>query len=293
MRREQVILISGCSSGIGRAAAVEADRRGHRVFASARDPQSIASLGEQSGARIRVLRLDVQDAASCAAAVQSVLAEAGRLDALVNNAGYAQYGSVEDVSIERWQAQFDVNVFGALRLTQAALPAMRRARSGTIVNVSSVGGKVSIPFAAPYCSAKHALEAISDALRVEISPFGIRVAVIEPGTITTRFEERARREADSFLKGAGPYSPFYAGAEHAMDVDLRKGELPPEAVARVIVDAIESEQPRTRYPVTLLARLLIPLRRLLPDRYFDWQMRKMLKLPSPPPAAPGDRRRPD
>jgi len=287
VRREQVILISGCSSGIGRAAAIEAARRGHRVFASARDPQSIASLGAQAGAQIQSLRLDVQDAASCAAAVQSVLAEAGRLDALVNNAGFAQYGSVEDVSIERWQAQFDVNVYGALRLTQAALPAMRRARSGTIVNVSSVGGKVSIPFASPYCSAKHALEAISDALRVEVSPFGIRVVVVEPGTITTRFEERARREADPFLKGTGPYSTFYVGAEHAMDVDLRKGELPPEAVARVIVDAIESERPRTRYAVTLLARLLIPLRRLLPDRYFDWQMRRMLKLPSPP--ASGER----
>jgi NAD(P)-dependent dehydrogenase (short-subunit alcohol dehydrogenase family) len=292
VRREQVILISGCSSGIGRAAAIEAARRGHRVFASARDPQTIASLGEQTGARIRTLRLDVQDAASCAAAVQSVLAEAGRLDALVNNAGYAQYGSVEDVSIERWQAQFDVNVFGVLRLTQAALPAMREARSGTIVNVSSVGGKVSVPFASPYCAAKHALEAISDALRVEVSPFGIRVAVIEPGSITTRFEERARREADSFLKGAGPYSPFYGGAERAMDVELRMGELPPEAVARVIVDAVESQRPRTRYPLTLLSRLLIPLRRLLPDRYFDWQMRRMLKLPSSPLPASGKTRPP-
>lgn len=293
MRREQVILISGCSSGIGRATALEAARRGHRVFASARDPSSLQSLQAEARGPIGALSLDVRDRASCAAAVRTVLAGAGRLDALVNNAGFAQYGSVEDVSLERWQAQFDINVFGTLRLTQAALPAMRQARSGTIVNVSSVGGKVSIPFASPYCSSKHALEAISDALRVEVSPFAIRVVVIEPGTITTKFEERARREAEPFLKGSGPYSDFYAGAERAMDVDMRRGELPPQAVARVIVDAIESERPATRYPITLLARLLIPLRRLLPDRYFDWQMKRMLKLPDPPRAAPAGRDRAD
>jgi NAD(P)-dependent dehydrogenase (short-subunit alcohol dehydrogenase family) len=225
--------------------------------------------------------------------VRSVLAEAGRLDALVNNAGFAQYGAVEDVPIERWQAQFDVNVFGAIRLTQAALPAMRKSRTGTIVNVSSVGGKVSIPFASPYCSAKHALEAISDALRVELSPFSIRVVVVEPGTITTRFEERALREADSFLKGSGPYSAYYPEAERAMNVDLRRGELPPDAVASVILGAIESDRPRTRYPVTLLARMLIPLRRLLPDRYFDWQMKRMLKLPSPDSGPGGEPKPPN
>ena len=280
MRREQVILISGCSSGIGRATAIEAARRGHIVFATARDAGAIHDLESvREGASIRTLPLDVQDPDSCAEAVRSVLASAGRLDALVNNAGYAQYGSVEDVSIDRWQRQFDVNLFGAIRLTQAALPAMREAKSGTIVNVSSLGGKLSIPFASPYCSVKHALEAISDALRVELTPFGIRVVVIEPGTITTKFEERARREVEQLMKGSGPYSRFYGGAERAMDVEFRKGELPPEAVARVIVAAIESDRPKTRYPITMLSRLMIPLKRLLPDRYFDWQMKKLLKLP--------------
>jgi NAD(P)-dependent dehydrogenase (short-subunit alcohol dehydrogenase family) len=278
VRREQVILISGCSSGIGRATAKEAARRGHVVFATARDPKALEDLGDA----VRALRLDVQDAASCAAAVEAVLAGAGRIDALVNNAGYAQYGSVEDVGIDLWQKQFDVNLLGAIRLTQAALPAMRKARSGTIVNVSSVAGKVSIPFASPYCSVKHALEAVSDALRVELIPFGIRVAVVEPGTITTKFEERALREVAPMMKGGGPYAAFYAEAERAMAVDFRKGELPPESVARVIIDAIESERPRTRYPITSLSRLLIPLKRLMPDRYFDRQMKKMLKLPDPP-----------
>jgi NADP-dependent 3-hydroxy acid dehydrogenase YdfG len=279
VRREQVILITGCSSGIGRATAMEGAARGHVVFASARDPKSLAGL--ESSARMASLRLDVQDQASCSEAVRKVLEAAGRIDALVNNAGFAQYGAVEDVSIESWKREFDVNVFGAVRMTQAVLPAMRQARSGTIVNVSSLGGKVSIPFAAPYCSSKHALEAISDALRVELSPFGVRVVVIEPGTITTKFEERARREVEPLMKGSGPYAPFYGEAERAMDVEFRKGELPPEAVARVIVNAIESEKPKTRYPITVLSKAIIPLRRLLPDRFFDRQMKKLLKLPDP------------
>jgi NAD(P)-dependent dehydrogenase (short-subunit alcohol dehydrogenase family) len=284
VRGEQVLLITGCSSGIGRATALEAARRGHVVFATARELSTLADLEEQGS--IRTLRLDVQEAASCREAVQAVLEKAGRLDGLVNNAGFGQYGAVEDVPIERWQKQFDVNVFGAVRMTQAALPPMRQARRGTIVNVSSVAGKLSIPFAAPYCSAKHALEAISDALRVELSPFGIRVVVIEPGPIVSKFEERARREVDPLLKGKGPYSRFYGEAERAMDGDFRRGELPAEAVARVIVKAVEARRPKTRYLLTTMSRTAIPLRRLLPDRFFDRQMKKVLKLPTGAPEKP-------
>jgi len=278
VRHEQVLLITGCSSGIGRAIALEAARRGHVIFASARDRNAIRDLEAQS---IRTLQLDVQDAASCAEAVQIVRREAGRLDALVNNAGYGQYGAIEDVSIERWEQQFDVNVFGTVRMIQAALPPMREARRGTIVNMSSVAGKLSIPFAAPYCAAKHALEAISDALRVELSPFGIRVVVIEPGPIVSQFEERARREVNSLLKGKGPYSRFYGEAERAMEGDFRRGQLPAEAVARVVLKAVEARRPKIRYTLTLMSKTLIPLRRILPDRYFDWQMKKTLKLPKP------------
>jgi len=278
VRHEQVLLITGCSSGIGRAIALEAARRGHIVFASARDRNAIRDLEAQS---IRTLQLDVQDAASCAEAVQIVRRDTGRLDALVNNAGYGQYGAIEDVSIERWEQQFDVNVFGTVRMIQAALPPMREARRGTIVNMSSVAGKLSIPFAAPYCAAKHALEAISDALRVELSPFGIRVVVIEPGPIVSQFEERARREVNSLLKGKGPYSRFYGEAERAMEGDFRRGQLPAEAVARVVLKAVEARRPKIRYTLTLMSKTLIPLRRILPDRYFDWQMKKTLKLPKP------------
>jgi short-subunit dehydrogenase len=156
---------------------------------------------------------------------------------------------------------------------------MRQARSGTIVNVSSVAGKIAIPFAAPYCASKHALEAVSDALRVEVAPFGIRVVIIEAGPIATHFGERARASIARMLESPGPYSAFYRNAERAMDTDFQAGKLSPEAVARVIVQAIESERPKTRYRVTRMASVLIFLRRFLPDRFFDRRMKKLLRLP--------------
>lgn len=277
MPSQRVVLITGCSSGIGRATALEAAARGHRVFASARNLESLRGL--ESGGPIRPLALDVTNAASIRGAVASVLTEAGRVDALVNNAGYAQYGAAEDVSAEEWRRQFDVNLFGAIEAARAVLPAMREKRSGTIVNVSSVAGKIAIPFAAPYCASKHALEAFSDALRVEVAPFGIRVAVIEAGPIETRFGDRARAGIARILATPGPYSSFYGNAERAMDTDFQAGKLPAEAVARVIIEAIESDDPRTRYAITRMARALILLRRLLPDRFFDRRMKKALKLP--------------
>ncbi len=156
---------------------------------------------------------------------------------------------------------------------------MRKARRGTVVFVSSVAGRISIPFAAPYCASKHALEAIADALRVEVAPFGIRVVLVEPGPIETRFDERARSEIADLVSRPGPYAPFYGNARRAMDTDFQMGKLPASSVARVVLDAIESKRPRTRYRVTSMAKLLLPLRRLLPDRFFDRRMKKALRLP--------------
>jgi NAD(P)-dependent dehydrogenase (short-subunit alcohol dehydrogenase family) len=277
MPEPPVVLITGCSSGIGKATALAAAARGHRVYATARDKASLRDL--EGGGRIRTLALDVTDTGSIGRAVASVLGESGRLDALVNNAGYGQYGAVEDVTVEEWRREFDVNLFGAVEVTRAVLPAMRQARGGTIVNVSSVAGKIAIPFAAPYCASKHALEAVSDALRVEVAPFGIRVVIIEAGPIATRFGERARAGVARMLESPGPYSAFYRHAERAMDTDFQAGKLPAEEVARVIVQAIESDSPKTRYRVTRMASVLIFLRRFLPDRFFDRRMKKALKLP--------------
>jgi NAD(P)-dependent dehydrogenase (short-subunit alcohol dehydrogenase family) len=274
---EQVILITGSSSGIGRAAVIEAAARGHRVFASARRPEDVAELARPGS--IEPLPLDVTDVASVERAVAEILSRAGRLDALVNNAGYGQYGAAEDVPLADWRRQYEVNVFGAVAAIQAAMPPMRKAGHGTIVNVSSVAGKIAIPFAAPYCSSKHALEAISDALRIEAAPFGIRVVVVEPGPIATRFADRARSEVAPLLSKPGPYEGFYVEAEKAMDSDFRRGQQPPEAVARVILDAIEARRPKTRYCVTFMAKLGIPAKRFLPDRLLDRAMRGRLKLP--------------
>ena len=274
MPGRQVVLVTGCSTGIGRETVLEASGRGHFVFATARDPAAIADLAKREN--VRTLPLDVTDPASIAAAMQAAAADAGRLDALVNNAGYGQYGAVEEVSAEEWRAQYDVNVFGAVAMIRAALPALRGAGGGTIVNVSSVAGKISIPFAAPYCSSKHALEAISDALRIEVAPFGVRVVVIEPGPIGTEFGARARASVERLLRRPGPYASIYGNAEKAMNTDFAAGMLPPENVARVIVNAIESPRPKTRYKITRMARTFIPMKRVLSDRMVDRQMRRSL-----------------
>lgn len=278
MPRRQVVLVTGCSTGIGRATAVEASARGHLVFATARDPSKLADLA--SDPNIRPLRLDVTDEASIRSAVSAAVAEAGRLDALVNNAGFGQYGAIEEVSADQWRAQYDVNVFGALAMIRAVLPHLREGRGGTIVNVSSVAGKIPIAFAAPYCSSKHALEAISDALRVEVAGFGVRVVIVEPGPIASQFGGRARASVAALLGRPGPYAEIYRGAEKAMAGDFTAGMLPPESVARVIVRAIEAHRPAARYAITRMARILIPLKRVLPDRWLDFGMRRSLGLRS-------------
>jgi len=274
VNRSQVILVTGASSGIGLAVAREAARRGHRVFASARRPETLAGA-----TGLRTLRLDVTEPGAAARAVAEILGLEGRLDALVNNAGYAQYGATEDVSAERWREQYDVAVFGAIESIRAALPALRAAGGGTIVNMSSVGGKVTVPFAAPYCSAKHALESISDSLRVELSPFGIRVVVVEPGPVDTRFDERALSEVADILKRPGPYAPYYGDIEAAMKGAFAAGKVEPEVVARVVVNALESRRPRPRYRITSMSKLLIPLKALLPHRLMDAAFRRSLKVP--------------
>lgn len=278
MPAARVILVTGCSSGIGRATALEAAGRGHRVFATARNRNDLADL--ERTPNLETLPLDVTDGGSIRGAVDAVLARAGRIDALVNNAGYGQYGAVEEVTLEEWRAQFEVNVFGAIAATQAVLPGMRRQLAGTIVNVSSVSGKVSIPFAAPYSASKHALEAVSDALRVELWPFGVRVVLVEPGPIETRFGDRARSIVTPLLSRPGPYRELYALAERAMDAEFQRGKQPASAVARVVVGAIESERPRPRYPVGMMSRTLFPLKAALPDRWLDGLMRRALRIRS-------------
>jgi|PersoiStandDraft_1058852.scaffolds.fasta_scaffold04663_5 NAD(P)-dependent dehydrogenase (short-subunit alcohol dehydrogenase family) len=280
MARSLVFLVTGSSSGIGRAIAREAAAVGHRVFASARNPEDLAELSRPGV--LEPIALDVTDAPSVTRALDTVRDRAGRLDVLVNNAGWGQMGAVEDVSIERWRALFEVNVFGLLRVTQAALPLMRSGGGGSIVNIGSIAGRISYPFGGAYCASKFAVEAISDALRLEVERFGIRVVLIEPGPIESRFAQRAEAEVQSLAADASsPYRDLYETAYERFRLETKAGALPPEAVARVVLKAAASRRPRARYLVTRPAKVFALAKRLLPDAVIDAGMRSKFRSRKP------------
>ena len=269
-RVQKTALITGCSSGIGRAAAHAFLDEGWTVYATARNPADIEALGE---AGCELATLDVTDQDDIDRVVERVLDEAGAVDALINNAGYGQFGPVEDVSTERVHDQFDVNVYGPHRLIRAVLPAMRRERDGTIVNVSSVAGRVSIPGGGVYSGSKFAVEAMSDALRNEVADLGIDVVVVEPGPVKTEFSARAEQEADpdesDGIERTEAYEEFYAMFE---DAKLMGGDGPgsvePELVAGAIYDAASATQPPARVQPGTVARVGV-LARFLPDAVTD------------------------
>jgi len=262
----RAVLVTGCSSGIGRATAERLARGGWTVYASARRLEALEGL---EGCRL--LQLDVTDDASMRAAVERIEQEEGAVGVLVNNAGYSQSGAVESVSLDEARRQFETNVFGLARLTQLVLPGMRGQGWGRIVNVSSMGGRLTFPGGGWYHASKHAVEALSDALRFEVQGFGIDVVVIQPGLIRTGFAEAA---VGSIEQDDGPYARFNvavgaatAGAyENPLARRLGGG---PDSVAKAIEKAVTAKRPRTRYRVTPSAGLFITLRRVLPDRAWD------------------------
>lgn len=272
----KVVLVTGASSGIGEATAIKLKTLGYTVYAAARRVERMKSLAD---AGVRVLAMDVTDDVSMQAGMKEIITQSGRIDVLVNNAGYGSYGSVEDVSLDEARAQFDVNLFGAVRLIQLALPHMRAQRSGTIVNITSMGGKIHTPLGAWYHGTKFALEAISDCLRMEVQPFGIDVVVIEPGGIKT---EWAGIAADKLREtsGNGAYaSQAKAMAESMIGEASRKRQSPPELIADTIAKAISGRRPKTRYAVGFGAKPMIFMRSLLSDRAFDGFMRMATGIP--------------
>jgi NADP-dependent 3-hydroxy acid dehydrogenase YdfG len=278
--RHDPVLISGCSSGIGAATAAALVEAGHTVYATARQVESLAAL-EALGAH--PLALDVTSEDSMSAAVNAIETEHGRVGTLINNAGYGEYGPIEESDLDRVRTMFETNVFGLARLTQLVLPAMRRSRSGRIVNIGSMGGRMTFPVGGFYHATKYAVEAISDALRVEVKPFGIDVILVEPGLIRTSFEGRV---SESLEAGAatGGADTAYAGLLAANEKSTTGGyandfmATGPEAVAVVIVKALESRRPRSRYVVTPAAKVMINLRRFGGDRVWDAAMRKQFGL---------------
>jgi NAD(P)-dependent dehydrogenase (short-subunit alcohol dehydrogenase family) len=280
------VLITGCSSGIGRETARRLRADGWTVYATARRPETLADLAE---AGCKTLALDVTDESSMRGAVDEVEAAEGRVGALVNNAGYSQSGAVETLPMDRIRAQFETNVFGLVRMCQLVLPEMRRAGKGRIVNLSSMGGKLVFPGGGAYHATKFAVEAFSDALRWEVRDFGIDVSIIEPGLITTRFGETAAGSISSAEEAEAddpgdPYAGFNAAVGATTQGIYEGGPLAklgggPETVARAIARAISARRPRTRYKVTASARLALAQRKLVTDRAWDAMMRT--QFPSP------------
>ncbi|MEA2209084.1 MAG: hypothetical protein QOF54_1561 [Solirubrobacteraceae bacterium] len=278
----KAVLITGCSSGIGRATALRLARGGWRVYATARRPETLADLRE---AGCETLALDVTDEESMRSAVERVEADAGAVGVLINNAGYSQGGAIETVPLEAVRRQFETNVFGLVRLTQLVLPAMRAQRWGKIVNVGSMGGRVSFPGAGQYHATKHALEAISDALRFELRGFGIDVILLEPGLITTEFGETASASiaAAQARDDDGPYAEFNA-AVGAMTTGAYEGPMRlfgggPDRVAKTIARAISRRRAPARITITPSAKVVLALRRILPDRAWDAAMRAQVAQP--------------
>jgi NAD(P)-dependent dehydrogenase (short-subunit alcohol dehydrogenase family) len=271
----EAVLITGCSSGIGRAIAERLAAAGRRVYASARDPESIADLAEKG---CETLALDVLDEASMRDAVARVEHAEGAVGVLVNNAGYGQSGALEAVPIDAVRRNFETNLYGYMRMAQLVLPGMRRQGRGRIVNMSSVAGRVTMPGSGCYSATKFAIEAMSDALRFEVRGFGVRVVVIEPGPIRTNFTATANA---GLPDAGGVYAGYHAAVAKA-DAEADQSRLlagDAKDVARTVERAIAARNPRTRYRVTLPARLLPALRRALPDRAFD----AFLRTQAPPP----------
>jgi NAD(P)-dependent dehydrogenase (short-subunit alcohol dehydrogenase family) len=274
------VLITGCSTGIGRATAERLAGEGWNVHATARRPESIEDLAERG---CKTHALDVTDERSMESAVRAV-EEDGPIGALVNNAGYSQSGAIETIPMESVRRQFETNVFGLMRMCQLVLPSMRSAGSGRIVNLSSMGGKLTFPGGGVYHATKHAVEALSDALRFEVAGFGVDVVVIEPGLIITEFGETAAGSLAE-VQEHGPYSKFNSDVArvtaNAYTGPMGRFAAGPEAVAGKIAKALTARRPSTRYTVSASAKAMLGVRRLSTDRMWDRFVRSQFPPPRP------------
>jgi NAD(P)-dependent dehydrogenase (short-subunit alcohol dehydrogenase family) len=275
----KVVLITGGTDGLGKAAAIVLAERGYRVIAAGRSSAKRAELDALARSRnlpLSAMELDVCSDASVQAAVEQILATNGAIDVLVNNAGVGYMAVVEELKMEDFKQQFETNLFGVLRVTQAVLPQMRARRSGRILMISSVAGLVTPPTYGAYSSSKHALEGLSNALRLELFPFGIEVVLIEPGYIVTNFQQTAKELAQPYVEAAksSPYEKVYAGAWDGANQGRGSSKTTPEDCARVMLEAIEARRPRARYGVTPLATLVKWAKRLASDRFLDAFLRR-------------------
>ena len=262
----RIALVTGASSGIGEDTARRLQALSYIVYGAARRTDRLETLAADG---IRPLAMDVTDDASMTAGVNRILEETGRIDVLVNNAGYGSYGAIEDVPIDEARRQFEVNVFGLARLTQLVSPHMRAQGTGTIINISSIGGRLTTPLGGWYHATKYAVEALSDALRIELAPFGIDVVVVEPGGIRTAWWAIAADHLEATAEGSAYADQIRAVAGAMRSESNNRRYSPPEVIARTVGRIVTARHPRTRYAVGFMAKPLIAARRVLPDRAFD------------------------
>ena len=279
--KPDTVLITGGTDGLGRATAILFASEGYRVFAAGRNAEKRAALeqlAEEKGLPLETVDLDVTSDDSASRAITEIERRAGPVSVLVNNAGIAIAAVMEEVSVDDLRKQFETNVFGAVRMTQRVLPAMRERRSGRIINMSSVAGKVSNPLFGPYSGSKHALEAISDAQRMEVAPFGIRVVLIEPGFIPTNINRAAAELSSQYMDhaAASPYARAYLSVLKMVQKRVASSKTTPEDCARIILSAVRAANPRARYTVTREAQMTIAMRWLLSDRRMDKMTMRML-----------------
>ena len=275
MQGDKVALVTGSSSGIGFETSLMLARAGFNTYASMRNlekSKNLTEIAKKEKLPLQVVQLDVNNDGSVKDALVKILKADQRIDVLINNAGYGLFGSVEDTSIEEIKAQFETNFFGVVRVTQQVLPLMRRQNSGTIVNVSSVGGRIGLPALSAYHSTKFALEGLSESIAFELEPFGIRVVIIEPGVIRTNI----LNSSSSAKKALDPKSPYFSLSQKLNDnfksMMESESSSPPEEVAKVILQAVTSENPQLRYSIGDDVANLIHARENMPDKEF----RKMI-----------------
>ncbi|HTL66956.1 MAG TPA: SDR family NAD(P)-dependent oxidoreductase [Lacunisphaera sp.] len=273
--RDMVVIITGASAGIGEATARRLARAGAKLVLTARRPDRLGALAREldpSGAQVLAVPADITSDADRRRLVDATLGKFGRIDGLVNNAGYGTRGPVEIAPVELIRKNFETNVFALIALTQLVLPGMRERGGGCIVNIGSVAGRIARPMSSIYDSTKHALEALTDGLRGELKPFGVRVTLIRPGFILTEFVEAANSASADIAAHAGPYEPFYRGYQENTAM-MRRIAGVPDAIARLVVRALASDNPAPRYSGPTHAKVFLFLKWLLPDRAIEYILR--------------------
>jgi NAD(P)-dependent dehydrogenase (short-subunit alcohol dehydrogenase family) len=274
----RTVLITGATDGLGKAAALLLAERGYNVFAAGRSAakrEELDAVAREKKLPLQSMEMDVCDDASVKRAVSSVLAQRGAIDVLINNAGLAYVATVEDMTMEDWRKQFETNFFGALRVTREVLPQMRERRSGRILMMSSVSGLVTPPTQGAYSASKHALEGLSNALRLELHPFNVKIILIEPGYIMTNIQQTASALRQAYQEEIehGPYAKIYAGSLAGASSTRSKSRTTPEDCARIMLKAIEAPNPKARYGVTRIATLVKLAKRFMTDEGIDAMMR--------------------